>query len=135
MERLKPILKVVITAFALYELSFLAFSKELKEQVRKEQGGRCDWCGEKVGKLLQIHHIIPQRMRREKIQEKMPLGYVKIVIGIGTNYHLKKYFMKRNNNTDSYCPYCHQKEVVFKKVYKDGDVLIHSPNQFHICQN
>jgi len=43
--------------------------------------------------------------------------------------------MKKNNNTDSYCPYCHQKEVVFKKVYKDGDVLIHSSNQFRACQN
>jgi hypothetical protein len=43
--------------------------------------------------------------------------------------------MKKNNNTDRYCPYCHQKEVVFKKVYKDGDILIHSSNQFHLCQN
>jgi hypothetical protein len=41
----------------------------------------------------------------------------------------------KNNNTDTYCSYCHQKEVVFKKVYKDGDVLIRSPNQFHLCQN
>jgi uncharacterized protein with PIN domain len=60
-ERLKPILEVGFTSLALYGLSFLAFSKELKRQVRKEQGGRCDWCGKKV-KKLQIHHIIPQRM-------------------------------------------------------------------------
>ena len=60
-ERLKPILEVGITAFALYGLSLLAFSEELKKQVRKEQGGRCDWCGKKV-KKLQIHHIIPQSM-------------------------------------------------------------------------
>jgi hypothetical protein len=43
--------------------------------------------------------------------------------------------MKKNNNTDRYCSYCYKKETVFKKVYKDGDVLIHSPNQFHLCQN
>jgi uncharacterized protein with PIN domain len=61
-ERLKPILEAGIIAFGLYSISLLAFSKELKEQVRKEQGGRCDWCGKKVSKL-QIHHIIPQRMR------------------------------------------------------------------------
>jgi Restriction endonuclease len=60
-ERLKPILEVGIIALALYGLNFLAFSKELKEQVRKEQEGRCDWCGKKV-KKLQIHHIIPQSM-------------------------------------------------------------------------
>jgi uncharacterized protein with PIN domain len=67
-ERLKPILEIGFTALALYGLSFLAFSKELKEQVRKEQGGRCDWCGKKVGKL-QIHHIIPQRMKGPDIRE------------------------------------------------------------------
>jgi uncharacterized protein with PIN domain len=67
-ERLKPILEIGITAFALYGLSFLAFSNELKEQVRKEQGGRCDWCGKKV-KKLQIHHIIPQRMKGKDTRE------------------------------------------------------------------
>ncbi len=36
---------------------------------------------------------------------------------------------------DRYCPYCRQKEVIFKKVYKDGDTLIHSPNKFYFCQN
>jgi len=67
-ERLKPILEVGFTAFALYGLSFLAFSNELKERVRKEQGGRCDWCGKKV-KKLQIHHIIPQRMKGKDTRE------------------------------------------------------------------
>jgi len=67
-ERLKPILEVGIIAFGLYGLSFLAFSHELKEQVRKEQGGRCDWCGKKVSKL-QIHHIIPQRMKGKDTRE------------------------------------------------------------------
>jgi uncharacterized protein with PIN domain len=67
-ERLKPILEAGITAFALYGLSFLAFSNEIKERVRKEQGGRCDWCGKKVGKL-QIHHIIPQRMKGKDTRE------------------------------------------------------------------
>jgi cytochrome c553 len=61
-ERLKPILEVGITAFALYGLSFLAFSKELKQQVRKEQGGICADCGDKP-KKLEIHHIIPQSMK------------------------------------------------------------------------
>jgi len=60
-ERLKPILEVGFTAFALYGLSFLAFSKELKKQVRKEQKGVCADCGEKP-KKLEIHHIIPQSM-------------------------------------------------------------------------
>ena len=60
-ERLKPILEVGITAFALYGLSFLAFSEELKKQVRKEQKGICADCGGKP-KKLQIHHIIPQSM-------------------------------------------------------------------------
>ncbi len=61
-EKLIPILEVGIKGLALYGISFLAFSKELKEQVRKEQGGICDWCGKKT-KKLQIHHIIPQRMK------------------------------------------------------------------------
>jgi len=39
----------------------LAFSLELKKKIRKEQEGRCAWCGKKT-KKLQIHHIIPQRM-------------------------------------------------------------------------
>jgi len=60
-ERLKPILEVGITALALYGLSFLAFSKELKEQVRREQKGICADCGTKP-KKLEIHHIIPQSM-------------------------------------------------------------------------
>jgi hypothetical protein len=36
-ERLKPILEVGIIALALYGLNFLAFSKELKEQVEKNK--------------------------------------------------------------------------------------------------
>ena len=60
-ERLKPILEVGIIAFGLYGLSFLAFSKELKERVRKEQKGICADCGTKP-KKLEIHHIIPQSM-------------------------------------------------------------------------
>jgi hypothetical protein len=43
--------------------------------------------------------------------------------------------MKKNNNTDRYCPYCHQKEVVFKKIYKIREKLIHSNNMFFVCQN
>jgi len=62
MKERKPILEVGITALALlYGLSFLAFSKELKRQVRKEQEGICADCGGKPEKL-QIHHIIPESM-------------------------------------------------------------------------
>jgi len=60
-EKLIPILEVGVGALALYGLSFLAFSHELKEQVRKEQKGICADCGEKPKKLT-IHHIIPQSM-------------------------------------------------------------------------
>jgi len=67
-EKLIPFLKIGVSALALYTISFLAFSKELKEQVRKEQEGRCDWCGKKV-KKLQIHHIIPQRMKGSDTRE------------------------------------------------------------------
>jgi len=73
MERFKPTLKeqlklplkeitaFTLSAFALYSISLLAFPKELKQQVRKEQKGVCADCGEKP-KKLEIHHIIPQSM-------------------------------------------------------------------------
>jgi uncharacterized protein with PIN domain len=67
-ERITKIVEFGFTIFSLYAISLLAFPKELKEQVRKEQGGRCDWCGKKV-KKLQIHHIIPQRMRGKDTRE------------------------------------------------------------------
>jgi hypothetical protein len=39
------------------------------------------------------------------------------------------------NNTDRYCPFCHKKETVFKKIYKIKETLIHSNNKFFVCQN
>lgn len=50
-----------LTITSLVAISFLAFSRELKDQVRKEQRGICAGCGRKVKKLT-IHHIIPQSM-------------------------------------------------------------------------
>lgn len=61
-EKLIKSFEIGLTILGLYGLSFLAFSKEVKEQVRREQKGICDWCGKKTNKL-QIHHIIPQRMK------------------------------------------------------------------------
>jgi hypothetical protein len=58
---LKEITAFTFTAFALYGISLLAFSKKLKEQVRREQKGICADCGRKP-KKLEIHHIIPQSM-------------------------------------------------------------------------
>ena len=67
-ENLFRVVEVGSVALGLYALSFFAFSKELKEQVRKEQKGVCDWCGRKV-KKLQIHHIIPQSMKGKDTRE------------------------------------------------------------------
>ena len=38
------------------------FSHEVKRQIIEEQDGRCDWCGDKVGWNLEIHHRIPENM-------------------------------------------------------------------------
>jgi uncharacterized protein with PIN domain len=67
-ENLFRVVEVGGVALGLYALSFFAFSKELKKQVRKEQKGVCDWCGRKV-KKLQIHHIIPQSMKGKDTRE------------------------------------------------------------------
>ena len=55
-------------ALGIYALSFLAFSRELKDQVRKEQKGICAWCGKKPKKLT-IHHIVPQSMGGKDTRE------------------------------------------------------------------
>jgi hypothetical protein len=58
---LKEITTLAFTAFALYGISLLAFSKKLKEQVREEQKGICADCGGRPPQL-HIHHIVPQSM-------------------------------------------------------------------------
>jgi ssDNA-binding Zn-finger/Zn-ribbon topoisomerase 1 len=60
-ERITKIVEFGFTIFSLYAISFLAFPKELKQQVRREQKGICADCGGKP-KKLEIHHIIPQSM-------------------------------------------------------------------------
>jgi len=60
-ERIITIVELGFMAFSLYAISFLAFPKELKKQVRREQKGICADCGRKP-KKLEIHHIIPQSM-------------------------------------------------------------------------
>jgi len=65
-EKMIPFFAIGISILALYGLSSLAFSKEIKEQIRKKQEGKCDWCGKKV-KRLQIHHIVPKRMGGDDI--------------------------------------------------------------------
>ncbi len=62
MEKEKESL-IFFSAFslALIGISFFAFSRALKEQVRTEQHNRCADCGRKV-KKLQIHHIIPRSL-------------------------------------------------------------------------
>jgi len=77
-ERLISTLEIGISALALYGLSFLAFPRELKERVRREQGGVCAWCGQKTKKLT-IHHIIPQAMGGSDIIEN--------AIGLCRNCH------------------------------------------------
>lgn len=57
----KEIFIPIVSILSLTAISFFAFSKELKEQVRKEQEGMCGMCKRKV-KKLQIHHIIPQSL-------------------------------------------------------------------------
>jgi len=52
--------EVVIGSFGLLSIG-LAFSRGLKEKIRKEQKGICADCGKKP-KKLEIHHIIPQSM-------------------------------------------------------------------------
>jgi 5-methylcytosine-specific restriction endonuclease McrA len=52
--------EVVIDSFGLIGIA-LAFSRRLKEEIRKKQDNVCASCGKKV-KKLQIHHIIPQSM-------------------------------------------------------------------------
>lgn len=43
--------------------------------------------------------------------------------------------MIKKENRIRFCPYCKQQEVAFKKVYKEGNTLLHSPNRFYLCQN
>lgn len=57
-----------LASLGLFALSFFAFSKELKEQVRKEQEGICGMCGRRV-KKLQIHHRIPQSLGGKDTRE------------------------------------------------------------------
>ena len=54
--------------FCFIRIKFFSLFKRNKRAVRKEQEGRCDWCGKKV-KKLQIHHIIPQRMKGKDTRE------------------------------------------------------------------
>jgi 5-methylcytosine-specific restriction endonuclease McrA len=61
MERHKEWLKASAISFGLLAISFCAFPAWLKQEVRRQQNYRCDWCGEKPKKLT-IHHIIPQSM-------------------------------------------------------------------------
>ena len=85
-----PILRLSMNALFLYTLSFLAFSRKIKQQVIKEQKGRCDYCGIKP-KKLEIHHIIPKRM--------------------GGSDEI--------NNAVGLCPNCHQlwDELTFQKIF------------------
>ena len=50
----------VIATIGAIELSQWAFSKQLKEQVRKEQHYCCDECGRKGS--TEIHHKVAQRL-------------------------------------------------------------------------
>lgn len=63
-EKINPVKElgaVFLTSTSLIAISFFAFSRELKDQVRKEQNNICAGCGRKVKKLT-IHHIVPQTM-------------------------------------------------------------------------
>jgi len=60
MERHKESLIIPAISFGLLAISFCAFPKWLKKEVRRQQKGMCDWCGQKT--KLTIHHIIPQSM-------------------------------------------------------------------------
>lgn len=63
-EKINPVKELSVaflTSISLIAVSSFAFSRELKEQVRKEQNNICASCGKKVKKLT-IHHIIPQAM-------------------------------------------------------------------------
>ncbi len=59
-EILKKPIALGITILTVWELSRLAFSREIKDQIRQEQNGCCAACGKKC--KTQIHHIIPQGM-------------------------------------------------------------------------
>jgi 5-methylcytosine-specific restriction endonuclease McrA len=52
--------EIAIGSFGLISIA-LAFSRGLKEEIRKKQKGFCADCGLKPEKL-HIHHIIPQSM-------------------------------------------------------------------------
>jgi len=55
-ERLSP--ELIIGAESAIGLLALAFSRALKEKIKREQNYRCDNCGKKT--FLQVHHKVPQ---------------------------------------------------------------------------
>ena len=55
----REILSVALPLLGLVGISLLAFNRDIKQQIRKEQNNICADCGTKV-KKLQVHHLRPQ---------------------------------------------------------------------------